>query len=121
VTSTVDQQRAGTSLIELRRYQIAPGRRPDFDDRFANVTTKIFERLGFRQLGQWAEVGRQESFFYALSWPDQEAMELGWSQFGQQPDWIAAREASEQNAPLVLSVERTLLAPTPRFEAKHCR
>lgn len=101
-------------LYELRIYQMVPGKMPDINKRFANVTTKIFERHGIRVVGFWtAMFGTSNELTYMLAWESLAEREQKWAAFQCDPEWISARAASEEAGPIVAKVINTMLEPTP--------
>ena len=52
------------------------------------------------------------SFSLGAGWRSQEAREKSWTAFRQDPDWLAAKEASEKDGKLVEKVEEIYLNPT---------
>lgn len=101
-------------LYELRIYHCAPGRIGALNDRFANVTLKFFEKYGIEQVGFWTTVvgDSNQKLTYILRWADMADRERKWSAFSQDPDWLAARAASEAEKIIVERIENSFLAPT---------
>ena len=80
-------------FYELRQYEAHTSRLPDLIDRFASVTTRIFERHGFRAVGYWSEeVGIPHRVIYLLAWESWEAREASWAAFYADPEWLASKE-----------------------------
>ena len=101
-------------LYEYRAYYVMPGRMPDIQRRFAEVTMKLFQKHGVRVVGFWDTViGESNEMVYILAWQDLGERERVWSTFMADPDWLAARKASEANGPLVERVVNKIWRPTP--------
>jgi len=58
--------------------------------------------------------GRDNKLIYLLAHKDEESRNNGFKQFGQDPEWQAARKASEENGRLLIDggVESVFLVPT---------
>lgn len=101
-------------LYELRIYEIVPGKMPDINNRFANVTTKLFEKHGIQVVGFWTPlVGTSNQLVYMLAWESLADREKKWDAFQSDPNWISARAASEEAGPIVARVINNILTPTP--------
>ncbi len=49
---------------------------------------------------------------YLLAWESLAEREKKWGAFISDPDWIAARDASEKDGPIVANVASSILQPT---------
>ncbi len=98
-------------VLELRKYEIAAGRRADFDRRIRKVAMPLFRRLRFRLHGYWAEADNPLIVFYTLTWTDAEEMNARWAEFGTTPEWKKAKVEYDAPGPLVVMIERHLLRP----------
>jgi len=105
-------------LYEQRIYQCYPGRRTKLLERFETTTLSIWERYGIRQVGFWLPlVGKSNlELIYLLAWESMAEREEKWEAFRNDPEWIAKREASEADGPIVGSIENIFLEPT-KFSA----
>ncbi len=54
----------------------------------------------------------QKKLVYILAYPSKEARDKSWKEFVDDPDWKAAKEASEKDGKLVDKVEAVFLNPT---------
>lgn len=101
-------------LYELRIYHCAPGRIGALNDRFAKVTLTFFEKYGIEQVGFWTTVvgDSNQKLTYILRWADMAERERKWGAFSRDPDWLAARAASEADRIIVERIENSFLAPT---------
>ncbi|MBI4284044.1 MAG: NIPSNAP family protein [Chloroflexi bacterium] len=100
-------------LYELRVYEVIPGKMADVNARFANVTTKLFEKHGIRPMGFWQSIiGASNEFIYILAWQSLAEREQKWNAFQEDPEWLAARVASEPAGPMVSRVVNSILRPT---------
>ncbi len=103
---------------ELRIYHSMPSRLPDLLKRFETVTAALFDKHGIKQIGYWTVVigESNQDLVYMLQWESLAERERKFAAFAADPDWIAARNKSEENGPLIASISNTILAPT-RFSA----
>jgi hypothetical protein len=100
-------------IYELRIYETIPGRLGALNNRFRNVTLKIFERYGIKSVGYWEDViGISNRLTYILAWEDMAHRERSWNAFAADPEWLAARAKSEDDGPIVARVTSTLMKPT---------
>jgi NIPSNAP len=107
-------------IHELRIYHAMPGRLPDLNNRFSNVTLKLWEKFGIRQVGFWTTlVGpSNNALYYLLEWESLAEREQKWNAFATNPEWLAARAETEKNGPLVEYLENMFLAPTAYSKLK---
>lgn len=102
-------------LFELRTYKTFPGKLEDLHTRFREHTIGIIKRLGAEILGFWVpttkEQGSENTLVYLLAHKSKEKMQEMAEKFPKDPEWIKAKEESEQNGKLVEKVESVLLTP----------
>ena len=101
-------------IYELRVYHCMPGKLPALSKRFETVTTRLFAKHGFEQVGYWTVAIGQSSadFVYMLKWESHAHRDRAFAAFQSDPEWIEARQKSETDGPLVASITNTILAPT---------
>jgi hypothetical protein len=111
-----DKPAAGKDrLFEMRTYTAAEGKLDALNARFRNHTNKLFEKHGMTLIGYWTPTDGEKAkntLIYILAYPDKEAREKSWKGFMADPDWNAARAASEKDGKLVTKVESVFLKPT---------
>ncbi|MCM5569101.1 NIPSNAP family protein [Burkholderiaceae bacterium FT117] len=102
-------------IHELRIYHCLPGRLPNLHKRFETVTLKLWEKHGIRQAGFWTvQVGESNNdLYYLLEWESMAECERKWSAFASDPEWLAAKAASEADGPIVGHITNMFLKPTP--------
>jgi len=107
-------------IYELRVYHCMPGRLPDLNKRFENITLKLWEKHGIRQVGFWTVlVGESNNdLYYLLEWKDLAERERLWSTFGTDPEWLKARAETEKNGPLLKHISNSFLTPTSYSKMK---
>ena len=103
VSSVSAAETAGdTPCYEMRTYTAAPNRLDALNARFRDHTLKLFERHGIANIGYWTPMkdqkGTDNTLIYLLSHKGTEAAAASFGTFGQDPDWVAARKASEEQA-----------------------
>ncbi len=102
-------------FFEMRTYHAAPGKMPALHARFREHTIKLFEKHGMTVMGFWSPADPDEAdktLVYLLAYPSREAREASWKAFQEDPDWKAAKAASERDGKLVDRVESVYLNPT---------
>ena len=78
-------------------------------------TSKLFQKHGMTLVGFWVPADSKEAgqkLIYVLAFPSREAADRSWKAFRDDPEWKAAKEASEKNGVLVEKVESVFLNPT---------
>ncbi len=101
-------------IYELRSYTAMPGKLPTLLERFANTTTRFWEKHGIRQLGAWTVESGSHSrrLHYILVWDSLAEREQRWNAFMSDPEWISARTAGEEHGPVIDMIENSFLRPT---------
>ena len=107
-------------VFEIRTYYASPGKMTDLENRFRNHTNKLFEKHGMTIIGFWTPIqakptdkkANDHKLVYILAYPSLEAAQKSWDAFRKDADWIAAKNASEVNGPLVAKVESEFLKAT---------
>ncbi len=93
---------ASPRVFELRTYTTTPGNLVRINARFRNHTTKLFAKHGMTNLFYWnLQPGHPDSenmLVYFLAHKDADAMAASFKAFRADPDWIAAKAASEKEA-----------------------
>ncbi len=102
----------GPRLFEMRTYHTHPGRLDALNARFRDHTNKLFVKHGMELVGYWTPQDKPDTLVYILAYPSREAREASWKAFQADPDWKAAREASEKDGKIVDKVESVFLDPT---------
>jgi hypothetical protein len=101
-------------IYELRVYTCLPGRLPALLKRFETNTLRIWEKHGIRQAGFWTTMvgASNNELTYLLAWDSLGERQQRWAAFLSDPEWIAARDASEKDGLIVANVNSSFLAPT---------
>ncbi len=105
-------------LFELRTYTASPGKLSDLNRRFRDHTLKLFTKHGMTNVGYWvpadSDKGAENTLIYIVAHRDQAASEQSWKAFRADPEWTAAKSASEVNGSLTApnGVKSLLMKPT---------
>ena len=101
-------------IYELRVYHCAPGRLPALHQRFTQVTLALFQKHGIEQAGFFTTVvgASNQTLTYLLKWDSLAQREARWTAFATDPEWVAARAASEADGIIVERIENSFLEPT---------
>jgi hypothetical protein len=101
-------------IYELRVYECLPGRLPAINARFANHTTKLFEKHGIKNIGYWTtDVGESNhELTYLVAFEDANQRAAAWDAFRNDPEWAKVTEESHRDGLIVKNVRNQLLTPT---------
>ena len=93
---------AAPRVFELRTYTTTPGNLPRLNARFRDHTIALFAKHGMTNLFYWnlqaGQPGTDNTLVYLLAHKDAAAMAESFKAFRANPDWVAAKEASEKAA-----------------------
>lgn len=108
---------AAGPVYELRIYTTNEGKLEALLARFRDHTCKIFERHGITNIGYWVPVdeadGSKNTLIYLISHASREAAKENWAAFGKDPEWQAARKASEEGGKILAKApESIFMTPT---------
>ena len=112
---TQGQKKVETRVFEMRTYYAHPGKMNALHARFRDHTNKLFVKHGMTLIGYWSPIDSKQAeqkLIYILAYPSKEAADKSWDAFRKDPDWNAARKASEKDGPLVAKVESVYMNPT---------
>jgi len=99
-------------VFELRTYTSHENRLDDVVARFKNHTTRLFEKHGMTSIGYWIPNDQPNTLIYVIAHQSREQAKKNWEAFQKDPEWIAAREASMTNGPIVLKTQSVFMTPT---------
>jgi hypothetical protein len=99
-------------VFEMRTYYAAPGKIEALHARFRDHTLRLFQKHGMTNVGYWVPKDKPDVLVYVLAYPSREAADKAWKAFRSDPDWLAARKASEVNGPLTTKVESSYMDAT---------
>ena len=98
-------------VIELRQYQLHPGRRDELIELFDAFLVEPQERAGMRVLGQFRDLDRPDWFVWLRGFGDMASRTAALGDFYNGPVWAQHRAAA--NATMVDSDDVLLLRPAP--------
>jgi hypothetical protein len=93
-----------SKVYELRTYVAAEGKFDALLARFRDHTDELFARHGIKSVGYWIptdEPAAHNTLIYVLQHDSREAADANWKKFRADPEWQAAKAASEQGGPLL--------------------
>ena len=101
-------------IYEMRIYRCLPGRLPALLKRNETIVPNIWEKHGIRQAGFFTTLigGSNQEVTYFLAWDSLAERERKWTAFVNDPEWTAARNASEADGPIVANMASQFLVPT---------
>ena len=86
-------------VFELRTYTASPNNIENLHARFRDHTVNLFQKHGMTNVGYWRpadkESDKKDMLVYVLAHASKEAGEAAFKAFGQDPEWVKARQASE--------------------------
>ncbi|MBX3422869.1 MAG: NIPSNAP family protein [Pirellulaceae bacterium] len=92
----------GDRVFELRTYTATAGNIDALHQRFREHTVKLFAKHGMTNIAYWTPVADQkrwsDKLLYILAHPSREAAQTSFTNFRQDPVWLAVRSASEERA-----------------------
>lgn len=92
----------GDRVFELRSYTATKGNLGHLNDRFKDHTMRLFEKHGMTNVVYWTVPkglkGDDVTLIYLLSHKSEDAAKKSFDAFRMDPDWVAARKASEVKA-----------------------
>lgn len=94
----------GDRVFELRTYHTPPGKLEALHARFRDHTLGLFSKHGMTHIGYWnpmaGEKGAGDTLVYLLAHDSRDAAARSFAAFRSDPDWIAAKTASEKGGSL---------------------
>ena len=105
-------------VYELRTYTTEAGKLPALHARFRDHTVKLFEKHGMKNVIYLTPVDAEgkpvdNKLVYLLAHKSQAAAKASFDTFRADPDWKAAREASEKEGKiLAVAPESVFYVPT---------
>lgn len=90
----------GDRVFELRTYTTTPNNLPVLHARFRDHTISLFTKHGMTNLFYWQllpdQAGAENTLIYMLAHGSTDAAKASFDAFRADPDWVAARKASEE-------------------------
>jgi hypothetical protein len=114
-SSAADEKKADTQFYELRIYTAAPGKMDALNKRFRDVTLRMFEKHGIKNVAYWTAVDEkhQGKLYYVIAYPDRASREkMLVNGIAKDPEFLKAVVESEKDGKLVEGIEEVFLLPT---------
>ncbi|MDZ4287467.1 MAG: NIPSNAP family protein [Prosthecobacter sp.] len=106
-------------VYELRIYTSNEGKLDSLLARFRDHTVKLFEKHGIENIGYWVPIekadGADNTLIYLLKHKSREAAKASWAAFGKDPEWQAARQASEANGKILAKAPEAIFLTTTEY------
>ena len=103
-------------VFELLTYTTPPGKLETLNTRFREHTLALFKKHGMEAIGFWEpldpDAGAGTKLVYLLSHRSRAAADASWKAFVEDPQWVAAKAASEKDGPILAKRERVYLKAT---------
>jgi hypothetical protein len=103
-------------ILELRVYEVAPGRMAEMHQRFRDHTLKNFKRHGFEPVFfSTSEIGEtSDKVTYVLRFENLRRREEAWAAFHTDEEWLKAKAGFGRDGidDLVVRFRSTILKPT---------
>ena len=101
-------------LYEMRTYHAIPGRLPDLNRRFADITMGYFKQYGIQVVGFWTNElgGSSDQLIYILAYDSLADREKKWNAFASDKERLAKFAETEKSGPLVARLTAQMLRPT---------
>jgi len=108
---------SGARVFELRTYTTNDGKLNDLVNRFRDHTVRIFARHDMVSIGYWIPKDQPNTLIYILAHPSREAATKNWDEFRKDPEWVAARTASEVNGTILAKPPQSVYMDPTAFSA----
>jgi hypothetical protein len=108
-------QAQSNRVFELRTYTAHPGKIEDVHARFRNHTDKLFRKHGINTVVYLRPIDEplaSNTLIYLIAHPSREAAQKNFAAFRKDPDWIKARDDSENKGKIVQKVDSVFLQAT---------
>ena len=115
--STIGEETKMAGVYELRTYSTEEGRLPALHARFKDHTIKLFEKHGMKNVIYFTGIDQEgkpvdNKLVYLLGHKSQSAARASFDAFRKDPEWTAARDASEKDGKIVAKAESQFFVPT---------
>lgn len=88
-------------IYELKKYVPADGKSTALKERFEKATLPIFARVGIHVEHVFESPAEPDALYYLTRFDSAEQRDAAWKAFGADPEWKAAKAASEVDGPLL--------------------
>jgi len=98
-------------LVEIRRYEIEPGRRDEFVEFFDTQVVPEMGKVGMQILGQFVSTEDDTSFYYLRAFDDEEQRRAQTTAFYESPVWLD--ELKDRALEMETGWKVDVVTPTP--------
>jgi hypothetical protein len=95
-------------IYELKAYVPHAGKEAAMRARFLDKTLPLFARHGITVSAVLEPQDKPRELWYVTRFDDEAARKSAWAAFMADPDWAAAKKASETDGPLMESQSTTV-------------
>ncbi|GAA0879122.1 hypothetical protein GCM10009119_20900 [Algoriphagus jejuensis] len=106
----------GSGIFQMRTYHCFPDKIENIQARFRDHTRDLFKKQGLKNYPYWLTVekdGSQPKLVYLLGHDSEDAFNAAFERFRADPDWIKARDASEESGKIVEKVDAVFFKTLP--------
>jgi hypothetical protein len=96
-------------IYELKVYSPNQGKETALRRRFLEKTLPLFERHGIAVAALFAPVDVPSQLWYITRFANEEARLAAWAHFQADPEWLAIKQATDADGPLMESQRTTVL------------
>jgi hypothetical protein len=108
-----------TAVYELRVYTTNEGKLDTLLSRFRDHTCRLFEKHGITNVGYWTPItkedGAENTLIYVLKHASEEAAKASFAAFRDDPEWQAARKASEENGKILVRAPESIFLTATEY------
>lgn len=98
-------------LVEIRRYEIEPGRRDEFVAFFDEEVAPEMRKVGMQILGQFVSTEDDTVFYYLRAFDDEEQRQAQTTAFYESPVWLD--KLKDRALGMETGWDVTVVTPTP--------
>ncbi|MCA1963550.1 MAG: NIPSNAP family protein [Prosthecobacter sp.] len=117
--SGICQAQEAKPVYEMRTYVALEGRLDALLKRFREHTCTLFEKHGMKNIGYWVPLdkadGADTTLIYILSHASLESAKASWKAFSADPEWQAARKASEADGKILARAPESVFLSTTDY------
>lgn len=110
---------ADAKVYELRIYVTNEGKLDSLLARFRDHTCRLFEKHGMVNIGYWTPIeetdGSKNTLIYIVAHHSRESAISNWKSFSSDPEWQAARKASEAAGKILAKPPESILMTATEY------
>jgi hypothetical protein len=106
----------GSGIFQMRTYHCFPDKIENIQARFRDHTRDLFEKQGLKNYPYWLTVekdGSQPKLVYLLGHDSKDSFNAAFDRFRADPEWIKARDASEESGKIVEKIDAVFFKSLP--------